>query len=716
MTSLNRIVDILTANLKPIPMPEFMKPQLQKVLNWEQIEGKGVPLGAMICDSGQAVNFAIYSKHATRVSLLLFHSDDLRRPSRRTELNFLKNKSGPVWHCRLTMDEIGDAKFYGYQISGPPPSDGFLCHAFDSEKLLLDPYAKIVYFPAEFDRNAAIKPGSNVGRGPLGVLPHHYCDFDWQNEVKPQHDHDLIIYEMHIKGFTANPNSSVMSDRRGTFAGVIEKIPYLVELGITAIELLPVFQFDPQANDYWGYMPLSFFSPHSNYSTGSDRCQQLDEFKTMVRALHAAGIEIILDVVYNHTCEQDLSGPMYSLKGIDNSTYYMLDPNDNNPFVNFSGTGNTLHTVNAATRQLIIDSLRYWTQEMHVDGFRFDLASIFTRYPDGRINTEDPPIFSQIAAENDLADIHLIAEPWDAVGTKQLGRKFPGHLWMQWNADFRDTIQRFMRGDHGMVPDLMTRVYGSCDHFPDDRIHAFRPRQSVNYVACHDGMTMYDLVSYNAKNNWANGHNNEDGPTEFPWNCRWEGEECVPLKVQILRKQQIKNYFAILMLSNGTPMFRMGDEFLQTQHGNSNPFNQDNETTWLDWARLEDHADVFRFFQMMIAFRKSHPSISRSRFWRDDIHWYGANHDADLSASSKAIAWCLRGASQTDCDLYVMINANEFELKFGIHEGSAGDWRRVVDTSLVFGEDIIDENVADRVDDTTYLVQPRSTVVFVRLP
>lgn len=682
--------------------------------HWEHTEGRAYPLGATMCEGGNAINFAIYSKHATQVSLLIFTVDDLKTPDRRVDLDFLKNKSGPVWHCRLPMRDLVDMQFYGYQIDGPSPSEGFLWHSFDSEKLLLDPHAKMIHFPQEFERAAAIAPGSNVGRAPLAVLPNVRCSFECENEKRPRHDHDLVIYEMHVKGFTANPNSGLTSVKRGTFAGMIEKIPYLLDLGITAIELMPIFQFDPQEDNYWGYMPLSFFAPHNEYSVDSERCDQLSEFRTMVHQFHDAGIEVILDVVYNHTCEQDASGPMYSLKGIDNSTYYMLDPDAENPFVNFSGTGNTLHTVNAATRQLILDSLRYWVQEMHVDGFRFDLASIFTRYPDGRINTEDPLIFSQIAADNELADIRLIAEPWDAVGTKQLGRKFPGHLWMQWNSDYRDTLQQFVRGDCGMVPDLMTRVYGSADHFPDERLFAFRPPQSINYIACHDGMTMYDLVSYHTTNNWANGHENKDGPLEFRWNCGWEGEEQVPPEVMKLRKRQIKNYFALLMLSNGTPMFRMGDEFLQTQHGNNNPFNQDNETSWLDWSRFDQHADIFRFFKMMISFRKKHPSISRSRFWRDDIHWYGANHQPDKSPSSKAIAWCLHGQSQNDSDLYVMVNANNHDLTFGIHEGAVGDWHRVIDTSLESSNAIVDEIHAESVLASSMSIAQRSIVVLVR--
>lgn len=339
---------------------------------WEQVEGSDHPRGAVFIEKDATINFAIYSKHASNVRLLLFTADEVSVPCLKLDFDYLKNKTGPVWHCRLSMDDIGDARYYGYQVDGPSPAEGFLWHFFDSEKLLLDPFAKVIYFPPEFNRHAASEPGSNLGRAPLGILPHHLeCAFDWQGQQKPRHDHDLVIYEMHVKGFTANPNSGIEEEKRGTFAGVIEKIPYLVELGVTAVELMPVFQFDPQDDNYWGYMPLSFFAPHSEYATVGDNCDPLKEFREMVRALHAAGIEVILDVVYNHTCEQGLDGPTYSFKGIDNSTYYMLDPNANDPFVNFSGTGNTLHTINASTRQLIINIGRWKCKSMG-----FDLISL----------------------------------------------------------------------------------------------------------------------------------------------------------------------------------------------------------------------------------------------------------------------------------------------------------------------------------------------------
>lgn len=683
-------------------------------MNWESIEGSPYPLGVSWVEDERAYNFALYSKHANAVTLLLYSQEEWSLPVYQKTFDYLKNKSGSIWHCRVPLEEVENAKFYAYQLNGPPPTAGFNWHTFDPEKILLDPYARAVYFPPDFDRSAAINPGSNAGFAPLGILlDPAACTDHSQSFKQPHHESDLVIYEMHVRGFTRHPSSNVSEENRGTFRGVIDKIPYLKELGVTAVELMPVYQFDPDEGDYWGYMPLNFFSPHDGYSSRTGPNCPLVEFREMVEALHRADIEVILDVVYNHTCEENDHGPTYSFKGIDNSTYYLVTGDPNCPYSNFSGTGNTLHTANRAVRRLLLESLRYWAREMRVDGFRFDLASVFTRNSDGSINTTDPPIFGQIAADDDLAHVRLIGEPWDAGGTYQLGRNFPGTNWMQWNAAYRDTIQRFVRGDPGMVSDLMTRVYGSSDSFPDDLVHAYHPFQSVNYVTSHDGFMLYDLVSYNQKNNWANGHNNMDGHDDFSWNCGLEGNDQVPVEVMQLRKRQVKNFFCLLMLSGGTPMFRMGDEFLQTQHGNSNPYNQDNETTWLDWQLYEDNQDVFRFFKLMIQFRRTHNSICRSRFWRDDIHWYGVNRMVDLSPESHSLAYCLHGGSQDDQDLYVMINAGVESLKFGIHEGVAGQWMRIIDTSLDTPEDIVEEP-STPLETHYYDVSGRSIVVLLR--
>lgn len=679
---------------------------------WEQVEGTPYPLGATWIAEENSYNFSLYSKHAEAVHLLLFSKQDVERPMFEYALDYLKNKSGPVWHCRVNREEVAEAAYYAYRVDGPAPQGIYAWHNFDFEKVLLDPCARSVYFPDGFSRQAACRPGSNAGQAPLGVLPTELCEFDWGEDPSPRHDSDLVIYELHIKGFTRHPNSKVPESHRGTFLGVVDKIPYLVDLGITAVELMPVFQFDPDHNNYWGYMPLSFFSPHHAYGTDPETCNVLSEFRTMVSALHDAGIEVILDVVYNHTCEGDHTGPIYNFKGIDNSSAYIMTGDPKAPYANYSGTGNTLHTANRAVRRHILDSLRFWGAELHVDGFRFDLASIFTRKSDGSINLDDPPIVSEIGTNADLTDARLIAEPWDAGGEFQLGAKFPGQRWMQWNAHYRDTMQKYVRGDSAMVPELMTRLYGSADLFPDDCLHAYQPRLSVNYITSHDGSTLYDLVSYNQKRNWANGHGNTDGARESSWNSGWEGDENVPQEVRKLRKQQVKNFVCLLMLSNGTPMFRMGDEFMQTQGGNNNPYNQDNLTSWLDWDLLSEHADIFRFFKNMIAFRKAHPSISRSRFWRDDIKWYGTGHLVDMSPSSQQLAYCLHGASQDDTDIYVMANASPESIEFGIQERAAGSWHRVVDTSLPSPEDFVeDESVV--VEEPFYRVNGRSVVVLM---
>lgn len=658
---------------------------------WESVEGSPFPLGVRWIESERAYNFALYSKHAETVRLLLYTANDVAQPLFTYEFDYRRNKSGPVWHCRLPESDVNNAKYYAYQVDGPPPAGEYGWHNFDPEKILVDPYARAIHFPNEFDRLAACRPGSNAGKAPLGVLTARDPAFDWEDDERPRHDSDLVIYELHLRGFTQHPSSGLPANHLGTFLGVIDKIPYLVDLGITAVELMPVFQFDPQEGNYWGYMPLHFFAPHHEYASDPNACSQRVEFCSMVKALHKAGIEVILDVVYNHTCEGGDRGPNYSYKGIDSSTYYMVTGDADSPYANYSGTGNTLHTANRAVRRCILDSLRFWDSEMHVDGFRFDLASIFTRDSDGSVNLKDPPILGQISADFELGDNRLIAEPWDAGGAFHLGKKFPGQRWMQWNSRYRDTLQRFLRGELGLVSDLMTRIYGSDDLFPDDRNRAYQPALSVNYVSSHDGLTLYDLVAYNAKRNWDNGQENRDGGRDYSQDCGWHGDEGVPDYVIHLRKQLVKNFVCLLMLSNGTPMFRMGDEFMQTQRGNNNPYNQDNDTSWLNWDLLRCHADVFRFFKEIIAFRKMHPSISRSRFWRDDVAWYGAQRRVDLSASSQQLAYCLHGSSQDDDNIYVMINGGGEPIEFEIHEN--GEWQRIIDTSKDSPDDFVAHGV-----------------------
>jgi len=519
---------------------------------------------------------------------------------------------------------------------------------------------------------------------------------------------------LHVRAFTARPDSGVSSAKHGTFAGLLEKIPYLVELGITAVELMPVTQQDPQEGSYEGYMPLGFFAPHRAYASTGGSSELLNEFRAMVDAFHASGIEVLLDVVYNHTAEGDETGPIYSFKGIDNSTYYLLEP-DWRHYRDDTKTGNTLNCANHYVRKMIVDSLIFWVKDMHVDGFRFDLASIFTRKEDGSIDLEDPPVLGAVNGALDLSGARLIAEAWDPA-SYQLGKTFPGITWLQWNGMYRDDVRAFMRGDPGMVTSLMTRIYGSSDLFPDDVMNAYHAYQSVNLVTCHDGFSLYDLVAYNQKHNEANGHNNTDGSdNNLAWNCGWEGDANVPDGVLTLRRRQVKNFCCLLFLSNGTPMFRAGDEFMNTQRGNNNPYNQDNEITWLNWDLLEKNGDIFRFFKRMIAFRKTHPSISRSRFWREDVGWYGVNETPDLSFNSHTLAYCLHGASQHDVDLYVMINAYWEDLTFVVQQGHAIEWRRVIDTSQPSPLDFCELDDAVPLSSLAYNVKARSVVVLARV-
>lgn len=616
------------------------------------------------------------------MSLLFFADEEYDSPLMELVFEPKHHKSGPIWHMRVPYQHIRKARYYSYRIDGPHEGSGFDVHFFDEQKLLLDPYAKDVFFPPSFNRESACLPGDNIGRAPLGVIPSRKKHFNWQGDREVRHSSDLIIYELHVRGFTQHASSEVRDSHRGTFLGVVDKIPYLKDLGVTAVELMPVFQFDPQEGNYWGYMPLSFFAPHEAYASQAAAEDQHSEFREMVKQLHLADIEVILDVVYNHTCEGDERGPNYCFKGIDASTYYTVSRDSNAPFANYSGTGNTLHTANRATRQLIVDSLRYWVREMHVDGFRFDLASIFTRDSQGNISVNDPPIFGQIAADPDLTGIRLIAEPWD-IGAYQLGRGFPGTQWMQWNSAFQRCVQGFVRGDKGLVPELMTRLHGSTDLFPDDRFHALRPFQSVNYVTSHDSFTLYDLVSYNERRNEANGHGGLDGNHDLSWNCGTEGDASSTSTILALRQKQAKNLFLLLMLSAGTPMFRMGDEFLQTQGGNNNPYNQDNETSWLDWARVKHFADFHAFCKAAISFRKQHPSLCRPSFWHGDIRWYGPSGAPDLSMNSQRLAYCLHGIPEDPFDIYVMINGSNSDTEFSIQEPRERGWQVVFDTASV---------------------------------
>jgi isoamylase len=673
--------------------------------DWARKYGVTYPFGANWNVNERGYNFSIFSKTATRITLELFEQTDPYRTVYRYEFDPFKNKTNAIWHCFIPEEEIMSADCYAYRIDGPNTPGNY----FNFNKLLLDPWAKAVFFPADFTRDATKDATNNTGKAVLGRLLKLSVPDD--GSATSPFPNDLVIYEIHVKGFSQNPNSGVSEANRGTFLGIIELLPHLRDLGITAVELLPVHQFDIMEDNYWGYMTLNFFAPHNKYCT--DQRNAVAEFKQMVKTLHEAGIQVILDVIYNHTSEGGLDGPFYNYKGIDNSSYYLLSA-DLKTYVNDAGTGNVMRTSYKTVRKLILDSLRYWASEMNVDGFRFDLASIFTRNDDATINLDNPPILEEISMDPVLCNRHLIAEPWDTA-TYQLGSRFPGSSWKQWNGAYRDDVRKFVKGESDMVNTMRYRMGGSSDFFPDDFPFSCHPFQSVNFVTSHDGFTLYDTVAYNEKHNEANGHNNADGSdNNFSWNCGTEGDLDVSDEILNLRKRQVKNFFSILMLSNGIPMFRMGDEFFQTQAGNNNAYNQDNVISWLDWSRKTKFADIFRFVKMMIAFRNTHRTIWRPNYWKGDASWFGVDKDLDTSSTSHSFSYFLEGKILGDDDLYVMVNAFWQPLSFRIQVGTTNQWKRVIDTSLETPNDILPEAATEGINDLTYSVAARSLVVLVR--
>src|SRR5580693_1526225 len=600
---------------------------------------RSAPLGSTICEGG--VNFSIFSRAATCVDLLLFDHEDDPRPERVIPIDSATHRSYHYWH--VFVPDVQPGQIYGYRVHGPhDPSIGM---RFDSSKVLLDPYARGVVVPKDYSREAAQQAEGNAATAMKSVVidPSTY---DWEGDVPlGRPSSHAIIYEMHVRGFTCDPSSGVSKNIRGTFAGLIEKIPYLQQLGITAVELLPVFQFDaqdcpPGLVNYWGYAPVSFFAPHQAYSSRQDRLGPVDEFRDMVKALHRAGIEVILDVVFNHTAEGDHTGPTLSFRGLDNSTYYMLEQ-DRSRYANYSGTGNTLNANHPIVRRMIVDSLRYWVQEMHVDGFRFDLASILSRDSSGQ-PMMDPPVLWDIESDPALAGTKMIAEAWDAGGLYQVG-SFIGDSWKEWNGRFRDDVRGFFRGDAGSVSLVADRLLGS------PQIYGHKEREaevSVNFVTCHDGFTLNDLVSYNVKRNEANNESNHDGADDNrSWNCGVEGPTG-DVAVEALRERQIRNLLACTMISLGMPMITMGDEVRRTQGGNNNAYCQDNETSWFDWSLVSQHAGLLRFVRLLIERRlvrdmaEEPGAESLIHLLREsDKSWHGVKlNQPDWSHSSHSIA------------------------------------------------------------------------------
>jgi isoamylase len=679
--------------------------------------GTCFPIGATVVDGG--VNFSLFSRESTGVELLLFDNENDLRPLRTICLDPVENRTYNYWHVFVPGAKSG--QIYGYRVSGPmAPSQGL---RFDPNKVLLDPYGRAAMIPHGYNRHSASHSGENVAVAMKSVVVDPFL-YDWEEDTPPRHPWArTIIYEMHVRGFTRHPTSGIAENKRGTYAGLIEKIPYLQELGITAVELLPIFQFDaqdcpPGHVNYWGYQPVSFFAPHRAYSARRDPLGPVDEFRDMVKALHRAGIEVILDVVFNHTSEGGQAGPTICFRGIDNRAYYILDK-DPSRYADYTGCGNTLNANHSVVRRMIVDSLKYWVQEMHVDGFRFDLASILSRDSSGNV-LPNPPVLWDIESEPVLAGTKLIAEAWDAAGLYQVG-SFIGDSWKEWNGRFRDDARSFFRGDPCSVRHFADRLVGS----PEVYAHKERePEQSINFVTCHDGFTLNDLVSYNDKHNQANGENNRDGANDNrSWNCGVEGPSDDPA-IEKLRTRQVKNFMTATMLSVGVPMIAMGDEVRRTQLGNNNAYCQDDQANWLDWTLLEKHAEVYRFCRLLFA-RRALRSFEheRSRLTLTQLihnavkQWHGTKLlEPDWGDQSHTISLTTE-LKHEGIFVHLIFNAYHEPLEFELSKSNGpGDyeWRRWIDTSLASPDDITPWQDAPSVSGDSYHAQARSVVVLFK--
>ncbi|MBT8366604.1 MAG: glycogen debranching protein GlgX [Deltaproteobacteria bacterium] len=681
----------------------------------DTLAGRSFPLGATVYPHG--VNFSVFSKNSTGIELLLFDSIDDPRPARRIPLGPGRHRTFNYWH--VLVPDIKPGQLYGYRAHGPyEPENGL---RFDSNKVLLDPYGRAVIIPDGYNRDAAFKPGDNSDSAMKSAVVDLNL-YDWEgDEPLKRPFSQTVIYEMHVKGFTYHPSSGVEPSIRGTYTGLVEKIPYLQDLGVTAIELLPIFQFDEtqaprDLTNYWGYNPVSFFAPHRGYSCRQDPAGPLDEFRDMVKALHRAGIEVILDVVYNHTAEGDHLGPTFCFRGLENDDYYILKL-DKATYANYSGTGNTLNANHSTVRRLILDSLHYWVETMHVDGFRFDLASILSRDESG-LPLANPPILMDIESDPILAGTKLIAEAWDAAGLYQVG-SFIGDQWKEWNGKFRDDIRSFVRGDEGSVSNLPARFFASPDLYGHEERE---PEQSINFVTCHDGFTLNDLVSYNQKHNEANGEDNRDGHNHnLSWNCGMEGPSHDP-DIEQLRNRQVKNFFTINLLALGVPMILMGDEMRRSQQGNNNAYCQDNEINWMDWNLLDQHGDIHRFVKQMISLRLSlavfqdnHGLSLNQLLQMAQIDWHGVKlNQPDWSDHSHSLAFTVQGRTEI---FHILLNAYREALEFELPLSPADPrtrWRRIIDTYLESPNDICNMAQAPAVDRHSYFVQPHSVVLLAR--
>ena len=701
--------------------------------------GHPLPLGAHVTPAG--VNFAIFARHAAGMTLCIFPPEPAGKELQ-VHLAPGLHRTGDIWHV-----EIGGFPLdwtYGWRADGPfePERSGL---RYNGKKLLIDPYAMALVgtfvwdSPALLGHRLADDDLAASGEDSAPYVPK--CAivdnaFDWEDDRQLKIPlKDSIIYEVHVRGFTHHASSGAAAP--GTFAALQERIPYLKDLGITAVELLPIFEFDPHENvkinprtgeklvNYWGYSSVSFFAPKASYGAQRAPGGAAREFKEMVKALHRAGIEVILDVVYNHTAEGDHMGPTFAFRGLDNPVYYMLDANKRF-YRNYSGCGNTFNCNHPLVRDLVLDSLRHWVVDMHVDGFRFDLASILGRAQDGSV-LSNPPLLERIACDPILADCKIIAEAWDAAGLYQVGSFPSAGRWAEWNGRYRDDVRRFVRGDPGMVPTLATRIAGSSDLYAHD---GRSPYHSINFVTSHDGFTLADLVSYNHKHNEENGEDNRDGADDnHSWNCGAEGPTTDTL-VNTLRQRQIKNFWTVLMVSQGVPMILGGDEFGRTQRGNNNAYCQDNAISWFDWRLRDANADIFRFAREAIHFRRRHPALRRHSFLvgrsdgssaEGDITWHGVRlNEPAWSPESRLLAFMLDGhrdltlAHEDDDDLYVVLNMGVEAVTVQLPGRQTGAWRRAVDTSLPAPDDIAPPGAESPIAaQDHYRVHARTAVVLI---
>jgi glycogen operon protein len=678
--------------------------------------GTPAPLGATPAADG--INVSVYAKRATGVDLLLFDDAEDRAPRRVLKLSPEANRTGAYWHA--LVGGIGPGQLYGYRVTGPwAPERGL---RFDPSRVLLDPYGTGVALPDGY------RPSTHGGAAgdpvPMKSIVTDPGAYDWEGD-RPlgRSFRDTIIYEAHVAGFTADPGSGVDAGRRGRYRGFIDRIPYLVDLGVTAVELLPVFAFDPYAApagliNYWGYQPVSFFAPHPAYATDPTGQAPLDEFRDLVKALHRAGLEVILDVVFNHTAEGGAGGPTFSLKGFANDDYYLLGA-DRSTYVDASGTGNTLNANGTIVRRMILDSLRYWVREMHVDGFRFDLAAVLSRDEAGD-RMANPPTIWDIETDPVLAGTKLIAEAWDAGGLYEVG-SFVGDRWAEWNGVFRDDVRAFVRSDPGKARAAALRFLGSPDIYGS---RGRDPQVSVNFVTCHDGFTLQDLVSYDAKHNEANGEDGRDGNDQnLSWNCGVEGPTDDPA-IEALRARQVRNLLAFTLLASGAPMLLMGDEVRRTQGGNNNAYCHDDPLAWFAWSDVERHADVHRFTRELIRLRQrlvplfnDGTRVGLTDVLRDAaIEWSGVHAgEPDTSDASRSIALTSRRPAGS---IHLVFNAYWEALDFELPPtGIDGvGWTRIVDTALPSPADIGADRGGTPWPDATYRVTPRSVVVLVARP